>query len=278
MYFKPEAQTLFMILGSNAPENESDLQMQKRTWLRDLLPSQGYLVLRGLPSASPTLVGTDLHLPVTESYDNILLKTILGMKWALENSNFDILIRTNVSTYFPPSKVEVITRSIDKTKLFFGGYVDQCRLPGENRMATVEYVAGTALILTRPTVQMLCDIDWYLYSKLPDDLAISIALRDAGILPTRFRRNNLSQLHIFIPALQIRLKTSSVPKLASLRMENINRFYRASSVVSKLRWYLVIAVNELRFVFVNWGEFSGFVMQAGAQSRRLFLRIVRQGK
>ena len=197
------------------------------------------------------------------------------MKWALENSNFEILVRTNVSTYFPPNKIERVSRSINKSKLFLGGYVDLCQMPGENKKENVEFVAGTGIILTRPTVQMLCDTDWNIYAKLPDDLAISIALRDAGIFPTRFRRNNLSQLHIFIPALQIRLKTSSVSKLASLRMENIYRFYCASSVISKLRWYLVIAIGEFRFLFANWEEFSGFVMQAGAQSRRLFMRIVR---
>lgn len=278
MHFEPKALTLFMILGSNSPENEADLESQRRTWLKDLSSTQSYLVLRGLPEAPPSLVVDELFLPVVESYENILSKTILGMKWALQNSNFEILIRTNVSTYFPPHKIEKVSRSINKSKLFLGGYVDLCQMPGENNKAGVEYVAGTGIILTRPTVQMLCDIDWSIYSKLPDDLAISIALRDAGIFPTRFRRNNLSQLHIFIPALQIRLKTSSVSKLASLRMENIYRFYHASSVITKLRMYLVIAINEFRFVLANWEEFSGFAMQAGAQSKRLFLRIVKQGK
>lgn len=278
MHFRREAETLFMILGSNAPENESDLEMQKRTWLSDLLPSQGYLVLRGLPSASPTLVGTDLHLPVTESYDNILLKTILGMKWALENSNFDVLIRTNVSTYFPPSKVDVIARSIDRTTLFFGGYVDICRLPGENQIATAEYVAGTALVLTRPTVQMLCNIDWKLYSGWPDDLAISIALHNAGVSPKRFRRNNLSQLHFFLPAFQIRLKTSSVSYLSSKRMESLHGYFHATSLLGKLGRYMIISTNEIRYAFINWEEISGFAKELFSHARKVLQRIVRLGK
>jgi len=278
MHFKQEAKTLFVILGSNAPENESDLEMQKQTWLKDLSTTQGYLVLRGLPSASTTLVGNELFLPVIESYENILPKTILGMKWALENSNFDVLIRTNVSTYFPPSKVEVIARSIDKTTLFFGGYVDICRLPGENRMATAEYVAGTALILTRPTVQMLCNIDWKLYSGWPDDLAISIALQNVGVSPKRFRRNNLSQLHFFLPAFQIRLKTSSASYLSSKRMKSLHGYFHSTNLLDKLGRYMIISTNEIRYAFMNWEEISGFAKELFSHARKVLQRIVRLGK
>ena len=67
MHFDPEALTLFMILGSNAPENETDLKAQRQTWLKDLSSTQSYVVLRGLPKAPPSLIVDELFLPVDES-------------------------------------------------------------------------------------------------------------------------------------------------------------------------------------------------------------------
>jgi hypothetical protein len=278
MRFKPEAQTLFMILGSDALENESDLEMQKQTWLDDLLPTQGYLILRGSPLDSVSLIEDELYLPVIESYKNILPKTILGMKWALENSDFDVLIRTNVSTYFPPSKVEVITRSIDKGSRFFGGYVTRCQLPGKTQRDTAEYVAGTALVLTRPTVQILCDQDWKIYYGWPDDLAISMILQKEGVSPERLRRNHLSQLHFFLPAFQIRLKTSSVSSLASKRMKSIHGYFHATNILDKFGWYVRISMNEIGYALINRQEFSGFAKEFFSRARRVLLRLVWLGK
>ena len=267
-----------MILGSDAPENESDLEMQKQTWLEDLLPTQGYLILRGSRSESVSLIGDELYLPVVESYKNILPKTILSMKWALENSDFDVLIRTNVSTYFPPRKVEMVTRSIDKGSRFFGGYVTRCQLPGKTQRDTAEYVTGTALVLTRPTVQILCDKDWKSYYGWPDDLAISMILQKEGVYPERLRRNHLSQLHFFLPAFQIRLKTSSVSYLASKRMKSIHGYFHATNILGKLGWYLRISMNEISYTLINWQEFSRFAKEFFSHARRVLLRLVWLGK
>ena len=278
MKFEPNSKTLFLILGSNAPENESDLEMQRQTWLNDLSPTQSFIILRGSPSSSTKLIGHELYLPVSESYENILPKTILGMKWSLEHSNFEILIRTNVSTYFPPAEVEAVTRTIDKASRFFGGYVARCRLPGENLTSTAEFVAGTALVLTRPTVELLCNLDWRPYRGWPDDVAISVALRNLGISPKKIRRNNLSQLHFFLPAFQIRLKTSSVSHLSSKRMQGIHQYFHATNTLNRLARYVLITISEIRYAFINWEEISGFAKELLSQAWRVPNRIVRLGK
>ena len=272
MHFKPEAKTIFLILGSKSPENEADLRMQKETWLQDLLSTQSYLVLRGSDAVLARIEKDELYLPVIEAYGNILLKTILGMQWALENSNFDVMIRTNVSTYFPPGIVEKVTESLNTESHYFGGYVDQCRLPGEERNRITEYVAGTGLILSRPTVKILCDMDWSDYHGWPDDLALSMALKGAGILPDKIRRNNLSQLHFFAPAFQIRLKTSSVSFLASQRMRDVHKYFHASGRLNRILRYLLISVREIRYALINREEILGFITLAITQVKRLMLK------
>lgn len=252
--------------------------MQKKTWLQDLDSTQSYLILRGSDLVSANLRGDELYLPVAETYDNILLKTILGMRWALENSNFDLMIRTNVSTYFPPSRVTVLTESLNTEINYFGGYVDKCRLPGGERGRTTEYVTGTGLVLSRPTVKILCEIDWSDYLGWPDDVAISKALQDKGIFPTNIWRNNLSQLHFFVPAFQIRLKTSSVPYLASRRMEDIHKYFHASSPFNRLYRYFVISLKEVRYTLINREELHGFIRLTVAQIKKVPQKIMKIAK
>ncbi len=275
MYFKPEAETVFFILGSRAPENEADLQAQKETWLQDLLSTQSYLVLRGSDSASARLEGDELLLPVAETYENILMKTILAMRWALENSNFEVLIRTNVSTYFPPNKVKELTESVNKNAHFFGGYVDTCRIPDGGRSRITEYVTGTGLVLSRATVRILTRIDWREYLGWPDDVAISIALKDAKIFPEKIPRNNLSQLHFFVPAFQIRLKSSAVADLASRRMRDVHEYYHASNPFNRFHRYFVISLKEVRYAVINSEELIGFVRLVGVQITRTVRKIVK---
>jgi hypothetical protein len=278
MHFKPEAETVFLILGSKAPENEADLLMQKKTWLQDLLSNQSYLVLRGSNSASARLKGDELQVPVVESYENILAKTILGMRWALENSDFDVIIRTNVSTYFPPNRVKELTESLNWEAHYFGGHVDTCRLPGGERSRTTEYVTGTGLVLSRPTVKILCEIDWSDYLGWPDDVAISTALQSLEISPKNIRRNNLSQLHFFVPEFQIRLKSSSVASLASQRMGDIHEYFHASGHLNRLYRYSIISLREVRYTLINWEEFHGFIKLVGAQIKRVTHKVMNVAK
>ena len=255
-----QTKTLFLILGSDAEENQKDLQAQKITWIQDLLPSQRYLVLRGSNEHSSQVIGDTLYLPVAEKYENILEKTILGIKWALNNLDFDVLIRTNVSTYFPPYLVKNEIDKIDSCSKFFGGFIDRCKLEGNPLFSNSSYVAGTALVMTKSTAEVLCRSNWAEFANLPDDLAITLLLENEGIRPRRMKRNNLSQRHFFYPTFQIRLKTSSVSSLAAKRMKVLHQFFHANNKMNRLLIYMKISALEVRFAIINREEFTGFLI------------------
>ena len=277
MLGKSKVKTLFLILGSESPEHESDLQMQQATWLKDLLPSQSYRILRGSNKQELVDYNNTLYIPIKEEYKNILSKSLIGLRWALDNTDFDVVVRTNVSTYFPTALVQRAVDSIDVDTHYFGGYLDRCRLPFGNN-ETTSYVAGTALVMTRPTVVELFKLDWSVFEGWPDDLAISVALQKQGITPQSIKRNNLSQMHFFFPAFQIRLKTSSVDYLAAVRMKNVHAYFMAQKPFERIKLYLLIAISEVKYSMVNFEEFFGFISQILVRLKNLVLSPFRKGE
>ena len=261
--------TLFMILGSDAPENQLDLKMQRDTWLNELLPNQKYLVIRGSNQVSALLQEDTLILPIIESYENILKKTLLGFHWALDNTDFEVLIRTNVSTYFPVKLVDKEVKVIEPSSHFFGGYIDDCWIPGNPDRQKISFVAGTAIILTRPTVELLCQSNLGEISGLPDDVAISLALNNSGITAQNFKRNDLGSSHFFHPKFQIRVKTSSMSHLASKRMKNVHEYFQATNLVDKYYCYLKISINEMKYIATDIKQLFTFFGFGLRQLKRL---------
>jgi hypothetical protein len=259
--------TLFMILGSQSKEHEMDLLAQKSTWLRGLPPEQHYVILRGGNSKIAELKADTVYLPVEENTQNILEKTILGLEWALNNSDFDFLIRTNVSTYFPFDLVHKILSGIDPSKIYFGGYIDFCDHRMDQVVIRTSYVTGTAILMTRKCVELLVKSDWKSLSGLPDDLAITLALRAANVDPINIQRNNLSFGHIFWPSFQIRLKSPAVSSLASIRMHLVHDYFKPQSQIMKIVSYIRISLFEIQSLITHHGEF-----------RVLFMHVLVMGK
>ncbi len=250
-----------------------DLVAQKSTWLEDLQPEQSYLILRGGNSLSTELRTDTLHLPIQESVRNILEKTILGLEWALSNSDFEFLIRTNVSTYFPVDLVGKFLVTIDPGEIFFGGYIDICHSRIANVTTRTGYVTGTAIVMTRKSVELLIKSNWRSLIGMPDDLAITLALRNVGIEPRGIQRNNLSFSHVFWPSFQIRLKTPSVPILASIRMHMVHDFFHSQNTIKKISSYLRISLFEFRNLFANEGEIKVFFIHVLVMGKRKMSKL-----
>jgi hypothetical protein len=239
---------LFLVIASGNPENESDLKAQLSTWLKDLPLNYSYIILRGSDANEFCLEKKTLLVPVIERYENILAKTILGITWALQNLEFDILIRTNVSTYFSRIHLDELMSGIDLTSNYFGGYIERCKDPFNYNQVTIPFVTGTALVMTRPVAEILTDLPVVDFSSIPDDVAISNFIRNKGIKVSPLKRNNFSELHIFLPTFQIRLKTSKNSYLASKRMIDIHTFFTERRTLMKPLKYLLIMGKELTYI------------------------------
>ena len=244
---------IILIIASNNQEHEADLLCQKDTWVSDCNKNVQVIYLRGWNNNYYHRNEDVLFVPCKEEYSLILNKTILGIQYIIENLDFDILIRSNVSTYFETHRlVRELTRPAYK-KGFYGGYFDKSNQKVFGNKGSLEYISGTGIFLSKCAAFELCKINPADYVDIFDDLAISNFLDDKKIRKIRLARNNLQSTHFFIPTYHIRAKNSANPKSASRRMYLIHDFFQARTLITKIQAYLKIQTNEI-FEFYNNSE------------------------
>jgi hypothetical protein len=262
---KPEI--LFLVIASNNPENERDLQAQLSTWLGDMPPNYQFLIIRGSELSKFNYSQNTLYVPARELYENILLKTSLGIRWAIENMNFDLLIRTNVSTYFAIDHLDKIVNKIDTRKDFFGGYMERCRDPFTISQILIPFVTGTALVMTKSVATILYKIPVENYNGVPDDVAISQHARMCNLDVTPMKRNNFSQNHLFLPTYHIRLKTSKNSYLASQRMRDVHNYFIEERKLVRVLKYFVVMGKELTYVEFRFGSVIDFAARLATSAK-----------
>ena len=265
---------IFLVIASEDSVHEQDLVTQQHTWAAS--PPQGVNVvwLRGHDGQSFDFDGKTLYVPCLELYGNILEKTILGVEYLIENVDFDILVRTNVSTYFNVEKTLLELKKKCFKGDFFGGYIDKSNGGYFIRKGSQNYMSGTGIFLSRAAARRLSSLDSLVYKGIPDDVAISHFLEISGMRKVRMSRNNLGSTHIFIPSYFIRAKSSAVSSLASDRMHLIDEFFKQRSFFTKIKSYIRIFSFEIqafrshpepkwRYVQRNRIVFQNFVLTKG---------------
>ena len=236
---------IILVIASNNSEHERDLLSQKKTWVNNCHTSVTVIYLRGWNQDYYFKNGDTIFVPCPELYSNILNKTILGLRYLLANCDFDILIRSNVSTYF---ETQLIVKELDKRlykKSFFGGYFERTKDSFFLRGRGEKFISGAGIFMSRDAADELSCMDPDKYRGVPDDVAIYNFLSKTKIREITMPRNNIQITHIFIPTFYIRLKNSSNPDSVYIRMNLIHQFFQSENVRSKIKAYLNIQLNEL---------------------------------
>jgi len=243
---------IILIIASRDLEHERDLLTQKSTWVSDCPKNISVIFLRGWENKYFFLDEDTLYVPCREEYSLILTKTLLGMNYLLENVDFDILIRSNVSTYFESKR---LIKEMDKSIYnfdFFGGYFDKTGVKHFAKKKSLEYVSGAGVFLSRGAVIKLSKLDPDNYIGIADDLAMFDYLKNKNrVLSVRMMRNNLHYTHLFIPTYYIRTKNSFNSNSASIRMNLIHKYFVSESISMKISAYFHIQKNEIREYRIN---------------------------
>jgi hypothetical protein len=237
---------LILIIASNQPEHELDLQSQKNTWVETCNDNVSVIFLRGWDEQKYQFDNGVLFVPIQETYSNILNKTILGLKYILNNIDFDVLVRSNVSTYFETNKLFKELSSPKYQGSFVGGYFDKSKDINFYPKDSFEYISGTGIYLSKDAVHGLSNLDSNNYTGVSEDLAIFDYLKNSGFKIIRMTRNNLFSTHFFIPTYNIRLKNSFNSQSASRRMQLVHNFFNTKNLLLKTLAYFEIQINEIR--------------------------------
>jgi len=121
-----------------------------------------------------------LYVKGKECLLNILKKTVVSMKYIIQNHDIDFLIRTNISTLVNINKLKEILEHLPKTE-FYGSsiYLNLQWMSHEhgifdNSLFGTVYAQGTNIILSKDIVYDICRNCDKLRYDLIDDLAIGV--------------------------------------------------------------------------------------------------------
>jgi hypothetical protein len=240
---------IFLVIASEDPIHQADLLTQRLTWASNPPSNCRIIWLRGSDRDDCFLDGDTLYVPCPELYSNILEKTILGIRFALENFSFDILIRTNVSTYFDLKRLQ---RELSKdfySRLFVGGYVDKTKGGYFGKSIPFDYISGTGIFLSTGAAQILSSLNSASFAGIPDDVAITEFSLQQNIPLVRMHRNNLGSTHLFFPSYFTRAKSSTDSALASKRMRLLHMYFSAEGTILRLKIIWSIFRLEFRAFF-----------------------------
>ena len=262
---------IILIIASKDSEHENDLLCQNKTWVSNCHKDVTVIYLRGWEKNYYFEDKNILYVPCLEEYTLILTKTILGLIYINNNYDFDILIRSNVSTYFETHKM---VKELNKQKYqgsFYGGYCDQSKGRHFGVAKVFEYVSGAGIFLSKDVVNDLTKLKPELYLGTADDIALSDFVHKLGKQKIRIPRNNLQSTHIFIPTFYIRTKNSFDSSSASKRMMLIHEYFQKKRGISRAIAYSRILNNECK-EFVNHPEsFGKYVVK----NRVVFINFIK---
>ena len=235
---------LFLVLAGGGTEHLRDEAAQRETWAGDDSDRHSVIWLRAGERNRFDHESRTLYVPSNEG--ELLKKTVLAVDWALENMEFDAIVRTNVSSFF------VIDTLIGKLYMrhfnsnSFGGHLHYKKSPRTDSTGNF-FISGTGIFLGKNAARLLSKIPLKEYESIPDDIAITEYLNDfLDLNIVSIPRLSLSNHHFFFTSCFIRCKSSWNNSLASKRMRLLNSYFSVEGRLEKTLLVLRIYFFELK--------------------------------
>ncbi len=188
--------TLTLILSSNTYPSLRNMKMQKKLLLNQNMnfANNIYWYRSGneaiLQNKKYKVVKNDLYLDADDSSLGMGEKTLLAFEWALENFDFDFLMRTNTSSYI---NYQNLNRYIKDNYLdqeyVYSGAIHETNDVDNN---TVKFASGSAFLLNRKTVNLIVENKDYWDHQYWDDVSLAILLSNQNISPVEGLRFDIT--------------------------------------------------------------------------------------
>ncbi len=149
--------------------------------------SGGYKGLNSKYSYDP--VSRDLVLNCSDDSRSMGLKTIMAFEWALENVEFEYIIRPTPSSYINfPYLRKLYGEKFFNQKFIYAGTVQNIEYQDKPNL---QFVSGSTLILNKPCVELIVENQDKWDHDLWDDLALSKVMHELNIKPLDIKRFNI---------------------------------------------------------------------------------------
>ena len=234
----------YLALCSDSLPYSKHREAQQVTWANE--NTDTFWLLGNGPNSQKVLrADSYLAIGIPEEFENILEKTILSFRWAIENNQSEFYIRTNTSTYISDSALRRTISNIESNEHYAAGALGKTRDSEQFGLKEGIFIAGNMMIFSHTTATLISKMDSLNFRGVPDDVAISMHLQKNGVTFSEVHRNDLTDYKGFRPGLQHRVKSWSDPKITSERMVEVHRFYSTTGI-SRIKSSLSLTRNEIR--------------------------------
>jgi Glycosyl transferase family 21 len=176
---------LVAVLGARRPPYDWLVKTIKRTWASVAVPDVETLFYFG-NGARTEVRGWDVLLPVDDGPAHTGEKTLAFFEFALENSDFDVLFRTNCSSYVDLTNLREFAAANIGTTGFYAGFTGQHE--------GIEFASGSGYFLSRDLVEAVVGSRAGWNHDLLDDVALADVLRRLGIAPVPVPRQTYASV------------------------------------------------------------------------------------
>lgn len=165
--------TLVLVLASHARPYPRLVRTIKRTWASVRVAGIETLFYYG--GGALKVDGSDVQLPVPDDLANVGRKTVALFEHLLASREFDLVFRTNCSSYVDLPNLQEFVHARRPGARFYCGTVE--------RHGDVEFASGSGYFLSRDLVQLaVLQRDGWDHSLL-DDVALGEVMGRNGVVP-----------------------------------------------------------------------------------------------
>ena len=178
---------LTLVISSSTYPAVRNMKMQKKLFNKFENKNTKFIWYRGgskteLKGKKFVKKDKDLLIDINDDTLNMGKKTILAFEWALQNSNFDYIIRPTPSSYvYYPNLEKYINENYEHEKIVYGGTIQETNDKDGSR---IEFASGSTLILNRRCVEIIVNNKHLWDHDYWDDVGLAILLNSLDINPS----------------------------------------------------------------------------------------------
>jgi hypothetical protein len=214
---------LVLVLGARVVPYPTLMRAIRRTWASVEVPEIETLFYYGGPALR--FDGRNLALPVADDLPSVGLKTLACFKHVLADLQFDLVFRTNCSSYVDLPNLRDFALDHARDRGFYCGVV--------RAHDSVSFASGSGYFLSRDLVELVVERQEAWDHTVLDDVALGRLLARSGVhpepAPRRDYRSFAELTDVDTSQFHFRCKTDSWRRLEDVRMMvELQRAFRRS--------------------------------------------------
>lgn len=234
---------LVLVLGARARPYPLLARTIEFTWARPRTDGVDVLVYTG--GTRLRRRGLHVELPVSDAYEDIGAKTLAAFAHVLEHDRFDLLFRTNSSSYVDLTNLRAYAAEHASRGRFYAGVVAAHE--------GIAFASGSGYFLSRDLVESVVARRAEWDHTLPDDVALAAVLAKEGIEPGRAPRVEYRDSRAIeeVDTTQYHFRVKTRSRLRVDDVEAMLALHRAFCHARRERFPLRLTLARS---FIRWGR------------------------